>query len=80
MAESKGRFYNSEIKSNFDATVKSPKNAANTVPMLQNQVAKELLTLASLDKNKRMPNKKNPADRKKRGGWFLTLGLPEKKE
>jgi len=30
------------------ATVKSPKNAAKTTAMLQNQVGKILLTLASL--------------------------------
>jgi hypothetical protein len=31
----------------FDATAKSPKNGAKTTPTFQNQVGKELLTLAS---------------------------------
>ena len=33
---------------NFDATAKSPKNAAKTTATLQNQVEKVLLTLASI--------------------------------
>jgi hypothetical protein len=32
----------------FDATAKSPKNAAKTVPTLQNRGGKVLLTLASI--------------------------------
>jgi hypothetical protein len=35
------------LNSLFDATAKSPKNAAKTTATLQNQVGKVLLTLAS---------------------------------
>ncbi len=59
----------------IDATAKSPKNAAKTTAMLQNQVGKVLLTLASkLRKNREKNRLGRGRNLGARGGKFRPLG------